>query len=236
MTVQSQTAFDVLKQWLLRGSGKFAEAPGNIVLSLPWVPSRLCFTSFRTSLADWDDLRKGQEQSEETQRGTWNEGHLKPTTRMGKARELAPIPRAATIGALPEPDRLQGMSWEPTCSKLTYSLLGGPKVTATAALRGWGSFFLLHVSPRVVGLGGQDCSSRHGCSTLCRVRVHQWPCAAGTTDASRPLWADSAHQLALFACSSEAGASGVTGPKGSWAIWSWTSYNFDAGILWIILT
>lgn len=102
-------------------------------------------------------------------------------------------------------------------------LAWGPKVTATAALRGWGSFFLLHVSPRVVGLGGPDCSSRHGCSTLCRVRVHQWPCAAGTTDASRPLWADSTHQLALFSCSSEAGASGVTGPKGSWAIWSWTS-------------
>lgn len=124
MTVQSQTAFDVLKQWLLRGSGKFAEAPGNIVLSLPWVPSRLCFTSFRTSLADWDDLGKGRNSLKRRKEELGTRDIWSPQLGWGKARELAPIPRAATIGALPEPDRLEGMSWEPTCSKLTYSLLG----------------------------------------------------------------------------------------------------------------
>lgn len=56
MTVQSQTSHGMLTQELLKGSGKFAEAPGNLLGRYCYVfypiLSLLSFTSFQTPLID----------------------------------------------------------------------------------------------------------------------------------------------------------------------------------------
>lgn len=161
------------------------------------------------------------------QRGTWNEGRLKPTTGMGKARELAQIQRAAIMGALPEPDSLEGMSWEQICSKLTYSLHGVLRwqppqhCVAKGHFSSFTSVVVLWAWEGRTAAAGTEvahCAESEFISDTAQQAPQMLRCGGRS-----PLWADSAHQLVPFACSSEAGISGVTCPKGSWAIWSWTS-------------